>query len=147
MQPLLIDLVQFKIFAAVSAILILKLVINAFAVGTVRGLRKRWSSPEDAKLIGGSTDHDDLVERLRRIHLNSLENEIPFIAVGLLFVLVGTPVIGIQAYGYTFLAARIIHAGCYLAALQPFRTLAFGVGALCIVGMSVQVLMAAFGGQ
>jgi uncharacterized MAPEG superfamily protein len=146
MQPLLVDLVQFKIFAAISALLILKMVLLAFSVGTVRTLRRRWSSPEDAKFIGGSTEADPLVERLRRAHLNAIENELPFIGIGLLFVLVGAPVLGIQAYGYTFLVARVVHSVTYVASLQPFRTLSFGLGALCLLGMSTQVLMAAFGG-
>lgn len=145
MQPLLVDQVQFKIFAAVSALLVLKMLLNAFAIGGARGLRRSWTSPEDARLLGGSTEPDEIVERLRRLHLNSLENELPFIAVGLLFVLLGAPTIGIQAYGYTFLAARIIHAGCYIAGLQPFRSIAWGLGVLCLIGMIVQVLMASFG--
>jgi uncharacterized MAPEG superfamily protein len=145
MQPLLVDLVQFKIFAAISALLVAKMVLLALSVGTVRTLRKRWSTPEDSRFLGGSTEADPLVERLRRAHHNSLENELPFIAVGLLFVLVGAPIVGIQAYGYTFLAARVAHTVTYLASLQPFRTLSFLLGALCLLGMSTQVLMAAFG--
>lgn len=144
MQPLLIDEVQFRIHAAISALLVLKMVLTAFAIGVARVTHKSWSSPEDAKLLGGSTVPDALVERLRRVHQNALENELAYIAIGLLFVLVGAPIVGIQAYGYTFLGARVVHTLSYAIGVQPFRTLAFVVGSLCLVGMSVQVLMAAF---
>lgn len=144
MTPLLIDHVEFRIHAAICALLVLKLLLHAFAVGGARFVRKSWATNEDAKLLGGSIERDSLVDRLRAAHMNALENELPYIGIGLLFVLVGTPTIGIQAYGYTFLVARVVHSIAYVFGLQPFRTLAFGVGALCLVGMCVQVLMAAF---
>lgn len=144
MQPLLIDEVQFRIHAAICALLVLKLVVLAFAVGSARGARKSWSSTEDVKLLGGSTTPDALVERLRRTHQNAIENELAYMIIGLLFVLVGAPVVGIQAYGYTFLVARVVHSLSQIFQLQPLRTMAFAVGSLCLIGMSVQVLMAAF---
>lgn len=128
MQPLLFDEVQFRIHAAISAILMLKIVLHAFSVGGARVARRAWSSPEDVKLLGGSVTEDALA----------------YIVLGLLFVLVGAPVVGIQAYGYTFLAARVVHSIACGFGLQPFRTLAFAVGSLCLIGMAVQVLMAAF---
>jgi uncharacterized MAPEG superfamily protein len=141
---MLVDQVEFRVHAAICALLVLKLVINALAIGAVRVYQKSWVQAEDASTFRGEVRLDASVERLRRLHLNSLENELPYMIVGLLFVLVGTPLVGIQAYGYTFLLTRLAHAGFYLGRLQPFRSLAWGVGTLCLIGMSVQVLMASF---
>jgi len=63
--------------------------------------------------------------------------------VGLIFVLMGAPAFGAQAYFYTFTGARIVHTIAYVAKLQPWRTVAFALGALCTVGMLVQILIAA----
>jgi microsomal prostaglandin-E synthase 1 len=143
-EPLLVDRVEYRIYAALVAVLALKMLATAFAVATARLVGSSWTSPEDTKLLGGTTSPDERVERLRRLHLNSLENEPLFMILGLLYVLAGAPEIGIQAYGYTFVIARIVHAISYAFAVQPFRTLGFVVGALALVGMSVQILLASF---
>lgn len=43
-------------------------------------------------------------------------------------------------YFWTFTAARLLHSVFYLWGKQPFRTLAFAVGVLAIIGMAVHVL-------
>lgn len=145
LQPLLVDQAEFHIYAAVSALLVLWTLALALSTAAVRGLKKSWTSPEDVKLLGGSTEPDALVERIGRAHRNTLENVPLFLVIGLLFVAAGAPVVGIQAYGYTFLIARVLHSVFYLLKLQPFRTLCYVTSVACLVGMSVQVLMHAFG--
>lgn len=144
MSPMLVDQVEFRVHAAICAVLALKMVTNALAIGGLRVQRKSWVQDEDARFYKGQVGLDDTIERLRRLHQNSLENELLYMVTGLLFVLVGTPLVGIQAYGYTFLLSRIAHAGFYLGKLQPFRTLSWAVGALCLIGMAAQILMASF---
>jgi len=135
----------FRVYAAVSAVLMLKLASLAFATGAVRGLNKKYPNPEDAKLLKGEhADEHDLVARIKRTHANALENELPFVVLGLLYTLLGADPMGMQIYAYTFLIARVLHSICYVFKLQPFRTLSFTIGWLCLVGMSVQVLMRAF---
>ena len=77
------------------------------------------------------------------MHRNDLENILPFFTVGLIFVLMGASAFAAQMYFYTFTGARIVHTIAYVAKLQPWRTIAFALGALCTVGMLVQILMAA----
>lgn len=144
MDPLLVGRTEYRIFAAISAVLVLKMVLTAYGVGLARGRARSWANQEDIKLLGGSTDRDDLVERLRRLHLNSLENEPLFVLIGLLYVVAGAPVVGIQAYGYTFLIARLVHAVAYVAKVGLVRTLAYFVCSLALLGMAIQVFLAAF---
>ena len=144
MGPLSVDQVTFRIFAALCAVLILKNLGLAVLTAAARSQGKAWLNPEDAKLLGGDVKADDRVERVRRAHANSLENDPLFLIAGLLYLLVGAPESGMQAYGYTYVIARFAHAGFYVAGLQPFRTASFLVGLLACTGMSVQVLLKAF---
>jgi len=38
----------------------------------------------------------------------------------------------------------VLHSVAYIFKLQPWRTLAYTVASLCLIGMSVQVLLIAF---
>ncbi len=142
--PLSVDQVTFRIFAALCAVLILKNLALAVLTAAARMLGRAWLNPEDARLLGGEVKVDERVERVRRAHQNSLENDPLFLIAGLLYLLVGAPESGMQAYGYTYVLARLAHAAFYVAGLQPFRTASFLVGWLACVGMSVQVLVKAF---
>jgi uncharacterized MAPEG superfamily protein len=144
MNPLSVDQVSFRIFAALCAVLVLKNLALAAATGVVRTVRRAWVNTEDASMFGGALSTDELVERIKRAHQNSLENEPLFMILGLLFLLVGAGESGIQAYGYTFVITRFVHAAAYLTRMQPFRTIAYFVGWLAMMGMAVQVLLKAF---
>ena len=136
----------FKVYAAVVAVLVLKLAFLSVGTAIARRIDKRTHNPEDAKLFGIETGEGPLVERVRRAHLNSLENELPFMVIGLLYFFVGSTQMGMMAYAYTFLFARIAHTVFYVTKLQPWRTISYLIGWLCLIGMSVKVLLGAFGG-
>jgi uncharacterized MAPEG superfamily protein len=96
-------------------------------------------------VLGGTgvqEEHPD-VQRMLRLHRNDLENILPFFTVALIFVLIGASAFAAQVYFYTFTGARIVHTITYVAKLQPWRTVAYVVGVACMVGMLVQILMAA----
>ncbi len=133
------------LFALTGSLLAIHLLLLALWTGTVRVLRKAWVNPEDAKLNKGDNvevDHPD-VQRVKRAHLNAIESFVPFFAVGLLFALTNPSVTAAKAYFFTFLAVRVLHSIFYLWGRQPFRTLMFAVGVLTMLGMGVQVIMAA----
>jgi len=136
----------FRVFAAVSAVLVLKLVGLAYLTGTIRGLKKKYTNPEDVKILKGESValDEETVARVKRAHQNALENEPLFILLGLLWVLLGAETEPIQIYAYTFLGSRVLHSICYIFKLQPWRTLMYTVASACLIGMSVQILMAAF---
>lgn len=133
------------LFALTGSILAIHLLLIAFYTGGVRVKHKAWVNPEDAVLNKGEkvdVDHPD-VQRVKRAHQNAIENFVPFLAVGLFFALTNPSVTAAKAYFFTFLAMRVLHSIFYLWGRQPFRTMTFAVGALAMIGMGVQVIMAA----
>ena len=134
-----------QLYAVVSTLVALHVMLLAGWTAAVRTRRKLYVNPEDAAFFKGTlgeADHPHVL-RVRRAHLNALENAVPFFAVGLAYALTGPTRVGAYAYFFTFLAARVIHSLVYLRGKQPYRTLMFGIGALATTGMAVHVVLAA----
>jgi uncharacterized MAPEG superfamily protein len=134
----------FQAYALSSALVALQLILIAFWTGAVRTKSKQYVLAEDRVVIKGDRveAEGEAVRRVKAAHQNALENAVPFFIVGALYIATGGTKLGAQAYCFTFLAMRIIHTLVYLAGLQPWRTISFGVGALCVVGMGVHVIRA-----
>jgi uncharacterized MAPEG superfamily protein len=144
-MPQMMNHAAFRAYAIACSILVFKMFAAAILTAATRSRVKQFLNPEDAGLLGGADvrdEHPD-VQRMLRLHRNDLENILPFFTVGLIFVLMGASAFAAQMYFYTFTGARIVHTITYLAKLQPWRTIAFALGALCTVGMLVQILMVA----
>ena len=137
-----------RTYVITSTILGAHLLLMALWTGTVRTLRKEWVNSEDAEFNKAKLteiEHPD-VARVKRAHLNGVENLIPFLIVGALYVAFANPSpTGAAIYLWTFTAVRLLHTFFYLAYKQPFRTITFGVGVLCTFGMAYHVLRAAIG--
>jgi microsomal prostaglandin-E synthase 1 len=134
-----------QIFAFSAALLGVHLVLLALWTGTVRVRRKQWINPEDAALNKGAqvdSEHPDVL-RVKRAHANALENAVPYFAIGALYVASSASRTGALVYCMTFLVARVAHTFFYLAGKQPFRTMSFAIGVLCIFGMAFHVVRAA----
>ena len=135
----------FAAYSIACSILVFKMILTGLLTAATRSRVKQFLNPEDARVLGGTSavaEHAD-VQRLLRMHRNDLENILPFFTVGLIFVLMGASARTAAIYFYTFTAARIVHSITYLLQLQPWRTVAFVIGVLCVVGMLVQILIAA----
>jgi uncharacterized MAPEG superfamily protein len=141
----LLALPSVQVFAACCIVLVLKMAFLAFYVGILRKRAKRYLNPEDAESFGGEAGDSEAVERVRRAHYNDIENLVPFFIVGLLYVLGGATPRGATIYCVTFTVSRILHGWFYLGSVQPWRTLAFVVGLLCILGMATQVALRILG--
>ncbi|MGI3185924.1 MAPEG family protein [Nioella aestuarii] len=111
---------------------------------TGRGL----ASPEDAAkgLLNLAPDpsqleHDDYVDRSRRMHRNDLENIPAFWVAGLPFVLIN-PAPGLAwVLLYGFVAARAGHFWAYATAKShEIRATFYTIGSLIVIWMAVQVL-------
>lgn len=141
----IVDSVAFQVYAACTAILVLKMFAVAIATGVVRNRTKATTNPEDAPMIGWAVRAEEPpeVQRVHRLHRNDMENIPAFFAIGLIYVLMGASAFAAQAYFITFTAARILHTITYLAHLQPWRTITFAVGFLSMLGITIQVLIAA----
>lgn len=134
-----------KLYALVASLLAVHMLLLALWTGTVRAMRKTFVNPEDAKLnkaAQADQDHPDVL-RVKRAHQNAIENVLPFLAIGLVYALSGASKTGAQAYFFTFLGARVLHSIFYLWGRQPFRTMMFALGVLCMFGMAFQVIRAA----
>ena len=73
--------------------------------------------------------NDPQVERIRRAQQNDIENIVPFILIGGLY-LTSNPTLAVSKILFrTFTAARFAHTFFYLGSIgQPWRFLAFLVG-------------------
>ncbi|KAJ8300485.1 hypothetical protein KUTeg_022004 [Tegillarca granosa] len=117
----------FAQFAFYAAVVLLKTL--AMSVYTIRfRLTKKPTFDED-------------VERVRRCHLNDLENVLPFVLLGILYVTTG-PDPGTAAFYFRmFAACRIMHTIAYLTPLpQPSRVLMFIGGHFVNMRLAVTVL-------
>jgi glutathione S-transferase len=87
---------------------------------------------------------DERVERIRRIHLNDLENLPFFLVAGFLYVLTAPPLWLAQALLYGYVLSRLLHFAAYLTAqTHDLRATLWTVGSLILLFMTVRTLLAA----
>jgi glutathione S-transferase len=140
----------FYTYALAAAIMILKLMIQPWI--TVKRMMKvhaGFRSPEDAKKsplnpepIPGQTDINEFVDRSRRINLNDLESIPGFLAAGLLFVLVGPPLMLAKILIWTYVGARVAHFIAYSTGqLHDVRATLWTFSSLTVIAMAVYVLI------
>ncbi|XP_006888499.1 PREDICTED: microsomal glutathione S-transferase 1 [Elephantulus edwardii] len=125
----------FLAFTTYATIVLLKMMFMSSATAFFRVTKKVFINPEDCAHLGKGENAkkylrtDDSVERVRRAHLNDLENIVPFLGIGLLYALSGPSLSTALLHFRLFVGARIYHTIAYLFAFrQPNRGLAFFVG-------------------
>ncbi len=134
-----------EVFALAVVILFIKMLGVAFVQGAVRTMNDQFVRPEDAEMYGsGEIAEQDvpLADRAQRALRNDVEN-IPIF----LFLAWAALQLEVWAYGFTvytsvFVVARILHTATYLKSVQPFRTIAYAIGSLMSVALSVHIVMA-----
>ncbi|XP_071407473.1 microsomal glutathione S-transferase 1 [Pithys albifrons albifrons] len=143
----LIDNEVFQAYATYTAIVLLKMMLMSLVTAYFRITRKAFANPEDTASFGKGdsakkyvrTDPD--VERVRRGHLNDLENIVPFVGIGLLYALSGPDLSTALLHFRIFAGARILHTFAYLIPLpQPSRGLSWSVGYAVTFSMAYKVL-------
>ena len=131
-----------RIFAICAGILVIKMILTGTATGLLRMLRGAYATPEDYALLGKPPGPPDpQVERLRRAHLNDLENILPFLGIGFLFAQSGASYTVAWWLFVVFTTARILHTLCYVAGLQPWRSIVFEVGNVSLAVIAVLLLV------
>jgi microsomal prostaglandin-E synthase 1 len=133
----------FVIYCLMSMVLSVMLVALWGYSGGVRGKTKTTPNPEDAGTVAkGATVTDaepSEVGRVMRVYNNSAANVVPFLVLALLYSLVGaTEMMAWILFG-GFTAARVLYAFAYLGGKQPWRTIFFVLGQLCILAVVVQL--------
>lgn len=129
--------------ALCSVILFAKMFAISLYQGWHRIGRGKFRNPEDARFAGHAPVAEELpeVQRAARAWSNDVENIPVFFALGILYVMTGASTVAAPWLFGIFTVARIAHTVFYLAQLQPWRTLSYGVGILCLFGMSAQILL------
>ncbi|KAJ8664363.1 hypothetical protein QAD02_006025 [Eretmocerus hayati] len=120
-----------KIFGFWTGILTLKLLAMSLLTARQRFRKKVFANHEDAMALRKArvAFDDEDVERVRRSHLNDLENILPWVAIT--YIYLGTApssfIAGILIR--TFVLARVGHTLFYaIFPKQPFRALTFFTG-------------------
>ncbi|NWX93698.1 MGST1 transferase, partial [Nothoprocta pentlandii] len=145
----LIDNEVFRAYVTYATIILLKMMLMSCITAYYRIRRKAFANPEDVpfgksenakKFLRTDTD----VERVRRSHLNDLENIVPFFGIGLLYALSGPELSTALLHFRIFAGARILHTIAYLTPLpQPGRGLSWAVGYVVTFSMAYKVLKTA----
>uniref|UniRef100_A0A2D4PL08 Microsomal glutathione S-transferase 1 n=1 Tax=Micrurus surinamensis TaxID=129470 RepID=A0A2D4PL08_MICSU len=138
-------------FLRYGTILIVKMMLMSSITAFFRMTKKAFVNPEDTASFGKGENAkkylriDPDVERIRRIHLNDLENIIPFIFAGFFYSLSGANLSTALLHYRIFLGSRIFHTIAYLIPLpQPSRALAWMAGYLVTFSMIYRIIMFAF---
>jgi len=118
----------FNLWAVHSGLVLLKTMLMSFWTAKRRFATKSFANPEDIKGNEGAKVDlaNDEVERVRRSHLNDLENVIPFVFLGFIYISTGPALATAKLAFRIFTAARFLHSVVYVFAVpQPSRALCF----------------------
>jgi glutathione S-transferase len=144
----------FATYVIAATLMILKAVamswLTVFRMMSVKG---GFRSPEDIKKTPlnpkpdpKQLEQNEYVERIRRIHLNDLENLPFFLVAGFLYVLTGPPLWLAQVLLYGYVVSRLLHFFAYFTVqTHDTRATLWTVGSLILIFITVRTLLAALG--
>lgn len=127
-----------------SGILALKVLGTAVLTSRMRYSKKVFANPEDAVAKNGKVKLDDPdVERVRRAHLNDLENIPAFWILGALFLTTSPAAAWATLLFRIYTAGRVLHTFVYAVRPlpQPARGIAFAVPYMITLYMGAKVVM------
>jgi len=124
------------VYALCAVVLFLKMLAVSCYQGYFRLRFKAFVNPEDAAVFARPARDRERPEVVRasRVWANDLENIPAFLALGGLAVALETPAVASVVLSLLFTVARCLHTLAYLARRQPWRTLCYGIGVLCLLG-------------
>jgi len=144
----------FATYAIAATLMILKAVSMSWLT-VVRMMQEKggFRSPEDLRRTPLNPDPDpkqlernERVDRIRRIHMNDLENLPFFLAAGFLYVLTGPSLLMARVLLFGYVVSRLAHFAAYLSArTHDTRATLWTVGSLVIIFMTCRVLLVALG--
>ena len=145
----------FATYVIAACLLILKAIsMSWLTVARMMQARGGFRSPEDLRRtpLNPAPDPQQLqpnesVDRIRRIHLNDLENIPFFLIAGFLYVLAGPSLLMARLLLYGYVVARLLHFIAYLnASSHETRATLWTIGSLILVFMTVWTLVMAIAG-
>lgn len=129
----------------VYAICIILLFVKMFFISAYQGYyrikNKAFKNKEDAGFLGVSAQTIELpqVVRAQQAWLNDLENIPVFWVLGGLCILLNTDYTITKWLFIFFTFSRIFHTLTYLTSLQPWRTISYSVGIICLIFMAIKI--------
>ena len=144
----------FTTYVVAACLMILKAMgMSWLTVVRMMGANAGFRSPEDAKKTPfnpkpqpGQVGPNESVDRIRRIHLNDLENIPFFLAAGLLWVTTAPELWLAQWLFYGYVVSRLLHFLAYLTAqIHEVRATLWTVGSLILIYMTGATLAKALG--
>jgi glutathione S-transferase len=142
----------FATYAIAASIMILKAIAMSWlTVARMMMEKGGYRSPEDLRKtpLNPLPDPKQLqpnerVERIRRIHLNDLENLPFFLVAGLLFVLTNPSLLLTRWLMYGYVISRLLHFAAYFTAqTHDMRATLWTIGSLILIFMTCWTLVAA----
>jgi len=131
-------------YAVATVLLFLKMFATSVYQAFHRIGKMTFKIPEDAAFVGREPAKEEVpqVQQAARAWLNDLENIPIFLGLGVAYILVGASPDAAAWLFLVFTGARYLHTLFYLAGVQPWRTVAFAVGVVCMFIMSIQIVVA-----
>jgi len=129
----------------VYALCVVVLFLKMFAISCYQGfLRIRFrafTNTEDAAVFNRIARENELaqVTRAARAWTNDLESIPAFFALGGLAIAMNAPACITAWLSVLFTLARVLHTLAYLKGVQPWRTLFYGVGIMCLLGLCTTI--------
>ncbi len=144
----------FATYAIAATLMILKAVgMSWLTVLRMMQVQGGFRSPEDLRKtpLNPAPDPSQLepnerVERIRRIHLNDLENIPFFLVAGFLYVLTEPSLLMARVLLYGYVVSRFLHFAAYFTArTHDTRATLWTIGSLILIIMTGMTLLAALG--
>jgi uncharacterized MAPEG superfamily protein len=130
-----------RVFVVCCVLVCLEMEALAFATPLLRTKRNVWLNEEDARRFSGTVadvEHRD-VARIVRVHRNQLENFVPFLALGLLWIATGAwNRLGVVLF-VAFTLARTAHPIFFLARMGRARTAAHTLSFIVLLVLAVGI--------
>lgn len=142
----------FHTYLIAACIMILKLMFQPWmTVVRMMKVGAGFRSPEDLKKTPlnpnpepAQLEVNEYVDRSRRLNLNDLESIPGFLVAGLLFVLVGPPLLLAQILIWTYVASRAAHFIAYMTAqIHDIRAFCWTWSSLSVIAMAGYALVKA----
>lgn len=134
----------FPTFVLCAALLVLKMIGVGHYTGILRIRIGALLNPEDVTAFRSDkpqaeAEHPD-VERGLRAHRNDLESTLPFLAIGLPYLLTNPSPSWASGLFVAFTVLRTVFSVAYVKGLQPWRSLSFLAGEVCVLAMVGQMV-------
>lgn len=129
----------------VYALCVVVLFLKMFLVSCYQGYHRlrfvAFTNPEDAAVfrrIAQAAERPQVI-RAAKVWANDLENIPMFFALGGLAVALEAATLPVLWLSVVFTVARVLHTLAYLRGLQPWRTLFYGIGVICLMGFCLLI--------